>query len=167
MNTSNFWDNVLEPNETLLWSGRPQPKLHWRNWQLYGSAPMAATGLMAAAWFIISTTGSDGDMWLLVLPALLILIPLRATRQQLQTYAATRYALTDKRVLFFKIENQETRVVAHPRSATFAPNLQHTAPPSVSFLRNGPKKTDVLGFDFIHSAEALLPHLEGPHHGSN
>ncbi len=34
---------------------------------------MAATGLMAAAWFIISTTGSDGDMWLLVLPALLIL----------------------------------------------------------------------------------------------
>lgn len=160
MNTSSFWNNVLERDEKLLWSGRPQPRLHWRNWRFYGPAPMAAIGLMTAAWFIIYTTGSEGDMWLLVLPALLIAIPVRTTRQQLRTYGATRYALTDKRVLFFKIEGGETRVAAHPRSAMVTPFVQNTAPPSVSFLRHGPKKADVLGFDFIATADDLLPHLE-------
>lgn len=159
MSTSSFWDNVLEPSETLLWSGRPEPKLHWRNWRLYGSAPMAALGLMAAAWFIISTMGSEGDMWLLVLPALLILIPIRATQQQLQTYATTRYALTDQRALFFKVDDAETRIVAHPRSAMVAPIVDNTAPPSVNFLSYGSKKSNVLGFDFIHRADDLLPHL--------
>lgn len=160
MSTSSFWDNVLEPNERLLWSGRPQPRVHWRNWRLYGSAPMAAAGLMAAAWFIVATQGSEGDIWLLILPALLILIPFSATRKQLKTYDATRYALTDSRVLFFKIEGQKTRIVAHPRSATYAPVVQKTMPPSVRFLRHGPKKVDVLGFDFIPSANDLLTHLE-------
>lgn len=160
MSTSSFWDNVLEPNENLLWSGRPQPKLHWRNWRLYGSAPLAALGLMAASLIIISTVGSEGDMWLMVLPALLILIPLRATQQQLQTYAATRYALTDQRALFFKISESETRVVAHPRSVMIAPLVDKSVPPSVSFLRHSSDKSNVLGFDFIHSAEDLLPHLE-------
>lgn len=160
MSTSSFWDNVLEPNENLLWSGRPQPTLHWRNWRLYGSAPMAALGLMAAAWFIVSTVGSDGDMWLLVLPALLILIPLRAMRQQLQTYAATRYALTDQRALFFKITGEETRVIAHPRSAMMTPVVHKTTPPSVSFLRYGPKKSDILGFDFIPTADDFLVQLK-------
>lgn len=160
MTASSFWDNVLEPDETLLWSGRPQPKLHWRNWRLYGSAPMAALGLMAAAWFIVSTVGSDGDIWLLVLPALLILIPLRAMRQQLQTYAATRYALTDKRALFFKITGAETRVVAHPRSAMMTPLVNKTAPPSVNFMRYGPKKSDILGFDFITTADDLRAQLK-------
>lgn len=159
MSASSFWDNVLEPNETLLWSGRPRPKLHWRNWRLYGSAPMAALGLMAAAWFIVATMGSEGDMWLLVLPALLILIPLRATQQQFRTYAATRYALTDQRALFFKINDGETRVVAHPRSAMIAPSVDKTIPPCVKFLRYGPKKSDVFGFDFIDGADGLLPHL--------
>lgn len=161
MSTSGFWDNILEPNETLLWSGRPQPKMHWRNWQLYGSAPMAALGLMAAAWVIIYTSGSDGDMWLLILPALLILIPFRATQKQLRTYAATRYALTSQRVLFFRVEEEQTRVVAHPHSAVVAPTVKNTLPPSVSFLRQGPKKDDVLGFDYIPTADALLPHLQG------
>ena len=67
MSTSGFWDNVLEPDETLLWTGRPKPRLHWRNWRLFAPAPMAAAGLLAAGWFIIFTTGSDGDMWLLIL----------------------------------------------------------------------------------------------------
>tara|TARA_B110000977_G_scaffold173149_1_gene226075 strand:- start:95 stop:589 length:495 start_codon:yes stop_codon:yes gene_type:complete len=160
MTTSSFWTNVLEPDENLLWSGRPQPKLNWRNWRFFGPAPMAATGLLAAAWFVIYTTGSMGDMWLLVLPALLVLIPLRTTQKQLRTYAATRYALTDKRVLFFKIEGSETRVAAHPRSAMIPPVVQNTLPPSVSFLRHSPKKIDVLGFDFIQGAEDLLPHLK-------
>lgn len=160
MSTSGFWDNILEPNETLLWSGRPKPRLHWRNWQLYGSAPMAAVGLMAAAWFIVATMGSEGDMWLLVLPALLILIPLRATQRQLQTYTATRYALTDQRALFFKVSGDETRIAAHPRSAMAAPKVHQTAPESISFLRYGPKKSDVLGFDFVHGADDLLPHLK-------
>ena len=70
MTTSGFWNDVLEPDEKLLWAGRPKPRLHWRNWRLYAPAPLAATGLLAAAWYIIFTTGSEGDMWLLILPAL-------------------------------------------------------------------------------------------------
>lgn len=159
MSTSGFWDNVLEPDEELLWTGRPKPRLHWRNWRLYGSAPMAATGLLAAAWFILATYGTEQDMWLLILPALLIFIPLRATTQQLRLYAATRYALTSKRVLFFHINGQETRVKAHPLSAIITPKQQNTAPPSVKFLRYKTDRQHEIGFDFIEAAGALIPHL--------
>lgn len=159
MTTSSFWDNVLEQDENLLWAGRPKPRLHWRNKQLYGPAPIAALGLLAAAWLIIATYGSEGDMWLLILPALLILIPLRATQRQLRTYAATRYALTDKRVLFFQVTGDETRVKAHPRNAMIAPKVNATVPPSVSFLRYGTNKPSEIGFEYIDASETLLPHL--------
>jgi hypothetical protein len=161
MSTSGFWDNVLEPDETLLWTGRPKPRLHWRNWRLFAPAPMAAAGLLAAGWFIIFTTGSDGDMWLLILPALLVFIPARATLQQLQTYAATRYALTDKRALFFHVGEGKTRVRAYPNTARVAPEQRATAPASVSFLRYGDKKPRKIGFDYIDTFDALLPHLTG------
>lgn len=160
MNTSGFWDNVLEQDEKLLWTGRPKPRLHWRNWRLYGSAPMAATGLLAAAWFIIFTSGSDGDMWLLILPALLVFIPARATWQQLQTYAATRYALTDRRALMFFVDDEKTRVRAFPHSAMISPEQTHTVPPSISFLRDDAGKKPKLGFEFIETAQDLMPHLE-------
>ena len=160
MNGSGFWDNVLEQDEKLLWTGRPKPRFHWRNRQLYGPAPIAALGLLAAAWLIISTYGAEGDMWLLILPALLILIPARATRQQLRVYEATRYALTDKRVLFFQINDHETRVKAHPQSAMIAPKIRATIPPSVSFLRYGDDKPSEIGFEYIETLDALLPHLQ-------
>ncbi|MCX7566909.1 hypothetical protein OS189_11215 [Sulfitobacter sp. F26169L] len=161
MSTTEFWGNVLEPDENLLWTGRPKPRLHWRNWRLYAPAPFAATGLLAAAWFIIFTTGSDGDMWLLILPALLIIIPARATWQQLQTYAATRYALTDKRALFFYVGGDHTRAKAYPRHTAITPRQRATVPPSVIFLRMDTRKKTDLGFDYIETADALLPHLEG------
>lgn len=160
MNTTNFWDNVLEPDETLLWAGRPKPRMHWRNWRLYGPAPMAAAGLLTAAWFIIFTSGSEGDMWLLILPALLIIIPARATRQQLKTYAATRYALTDKRVLFFLVSDEKTRAKAYPRSAMITGKPQPTQPTSVTFLRHDTGKSREFGFEFVETAEELLRHLE-------
>ncbi len=160
MNTSGFWDNVLERDEKLLWAGRPTPRLHWRNWRLYGTAPMAALGMMLAAWYIIATYGAEGDMWLLMLPALLVLIPLRATANQLRAFAATRYALTDKRVLFFRVEGHSTRVKAHPRSAMVPPAIVPTEPPSVNFLRYDADMKHFFGFEFIASADQLLPHLE-------
>lgn len=160
MNTSDFWDNVLEPDEKLLWTGRPQPRLHWRNWRLFGSAPMAAAGLFVAAAIILATRGKGDDIWLLILPALLVLIPARATWRQLRIYEATRYALTDRRVLFFRIEGQETRVKAIPRSAITTPERHNTIPPSVSFLRQDPEKKSAIGFDYIKDAAGLLPHLE-------
>lgn len=160
MSTSTFWGSVLDEDEKLLWAGRPKPKLHWRNKQLYGPAPISAFGLLAAAWLIISTFGAEGDMWLLVLPALLALIPARATQRQLRIYAATRYALTDKRVLFFQVHGDETRVKAHPRSAMIAPKLTATVPPSVSFLRYGTDKPSEIGFEYIDAGQTLLPHLE-------
>lgn len=156
MTPSGFWDNVLEPDEKLLWTGRPKPRLHWRNWRLYGSAPMAAIGLLAAASFILATYGTASDMWLIVLPALLVLIPLRATLQQLKVYAATRYALTDRRVLFFRVKGQETRVKAHPRSAVIPAKQQNTAPPSIRFLRYKAERVHEIGFDYIEMSEALL-----------
>jgi hypothetical protein len=162
MTTSSFWDNVLEPNETLLWTGRPKPRLHWRNWRLYGPAPMAALGLMAAAWFILATYGSEGDMWLLLLPALLIVIPFRATWQELRAHRETRYALTDRRVLFFRVGAAQTRVKAHPRNAMIAPAVRPTLPPSVNFLKYNADKSHEFGFEFIEALPELLPHLERP-----
>jgi hypothetical protein len=160
MNTSDFWNNVLEPDEKLLWTGRPQPRLHWRNWRLYGSAPMAAAGLFVAAAIILAARGTGNDIWLLILPAFLVLIPARATYKQLGVYEATRYALTDKRVLFFRIEGQKTRAKAIPRSAMTTPKQYSTVPPSVSFLRQDPEKKSAFGFDYIKDAAGLLPHLE-------
>lgn len=159
MTRSGFWDSVLEADEKLLWTGRPKPRFHWRNWRLYGPAPMAATGLLVAAWFIIFTSGSEGDMWLLTLPALLVFIPARATWQQIKTYSNTRYALTDKRAIFFHIIDQETRVKAYPMSAMTTPKRQPTMPASVSFLGSGRKKSKSVGFDFIETADDLIPHL--------
>jgi hypothetical protein len=158
--TGDFWANVLEQDETLLWAGRPKPRPHWRNRQLYGPAPIAACGLLAAAWLILSTYGAEGDMWLLILPALLIIIPARATQRQLRTYARTRYALTNKRVLFFEVKDGQTRVKEHPRSAMIAPKLRPTVPPSVSFLRYGTEKPSEIGFEYIEAEQTLLPHLE-------
>ncbi len=162
MNTSSFWDNVLEPDENLLWAGRPKPRLHWRNWKLYSPAPLAAAGLLTAAWFIINTSGSEGDMWLLILPALMIFIPARATWQQLKFYATSRYALTDKRVLFFQISGEETRVRAYPNSALIPPTTIPTTPASVKFLRHDTGKAREFGFDFIDNVDDLLSQLEQP-----
>lgn len=162
MTTSNFWDNVLEPEEKLLWTGRPQPRWHWRNWRLFGPAPMAAAGLFLAAGLILATSGKEGDVWLLVFPALFVLIPLRATWKQLQTYTATRYALTNRRALFFHIGKDETRVKAVPHSAMTEPKVHNTAPPSVSFLAQSTEKAPGIGFEFITTLDALLPHLETP-----
>ncbi len=160
MTNSSFWDSILEADETLIWTGRPKPRFHWRNWQLYGSAPMAAAGLIAAAWLFISTTGTQGDMWLLILPALLIFIPARATWKQLKIYSSTRYALTDKRAIFFQILGEETRVRAFPLSHQTSPTKKTTLPESVHFLDAGSPKAKALGFDFIETAEELLTALK-------
>jgi len=159
-NPADFWESVLEPDETLLWTGQPKPRLHWRNWRLYGPAPMAATGLFLAGGFIIATQGKGNDIWLLILPALLVLIPIWGTWRQLKAYAETRYALTDKRALQFRIEGQKTRVKAITRETMAAPIRRNTVPPSVSFLRPDAKNKTDIGFEFIESADTLLPHLE-------
>jgi hypothetical protein len=160
MTSPSFWDSVLEADEKLLWTGRPKPLFHWRNWQLYCAAPMAAIGLLAAAWLFIFTTGSKGDMWLLILPALLVFIPARATWQQLKTYANTRYALTDKRAIFFHIVGEETRIKAYPLSRKTTPKRKLTLPESVHFLASGKGKSQALGFDFIETADELMQNLQ-------
>lgn len=159
MSTSDFWHNVLEQDEKLLWTGKPKPRLHWRNWRLYGSAPMAAIGLLAAAAFILTTLGSGNDIWLLLIPAVLVLIPLRATVQQLRRYSSARYALTDKRALFFDVSATQTRVKAHPRTAFVAPSVKPTLPQSISFLSYNTGKETKFGFDYVDEADTLLSHL--------
>ena len=158
MSGSAFWETVLEPGEELLWAGRPKPRLHWRNWPLYGAAPMAAAGLAAAALGIVLTYGPSREMWFLAACGILVLIPLRATRAQLRTYAATRYALTNRRALFFRIDNDQTRAKAYPHSTMTAPQTLNTAPESVRFLSAGSGK--MLGFDYVETAPELLEKLE-------
>lgn len=160
MNTSAFWHNVLEQDEKLLWTGRPRPRLHWRNWRLYAAAPMAAVGLLAAAGFILTTYGTGNDIWLLLIPAVLVLIPLRATAQQLRSYAASRYALTDKRALFFQVDKDQTRVKAHPLSAMYPPEQKTTLPQSIIFLKYTSEKEQKFGFDYVEEAASLTAHLE-------
>ena len=160
MSTSSFWHNVLEEGEELLWTGRPKPRVHWRNWRLYGSAPMAAIGLLAAAAFILITYGTDNDIWLLLIPAVLVVIPLRATLQQLRAYAAARYALTDRRALFFDISNEQTRVKAHPLTAITTASVKPTLPPSIIFLRYHSDKEESFGFDYVEGSDILLRRLE-------
>jgi hypothetical protein len=160
MTTSSFWDNILDPNEKLLWAGRPKPRLHWRNWRLYGTAPMAAAGLMGAAALILATRGMAGDVWLLVLPAALVVIPARATWQQLGSYGSSRYALTDKRVLFFQVGSDQTRIKAHPHSAICTPVEKQTVPPSVIFLRYAGDTSDHFGFEYVESIDTLRTQLE-------
>ena len=160
MSTLDFWHNVLEEDEELLWTGKPEPRVHWRNWRLYGSAPMAAIGLMAAAAFIVITYGTDNDMWLLLIPAVLVLIPLRATLLQLRAYASARYALTDKRALFFYVGSEQTRVKAHLLTAVTSPTVKPTLPKSIIFLRYHTEKEQIFGFDYIEGSDALLRRLE-------
>jgi len=121
---------------------------------------MAAIGLLAAAAFILITYGTDNDIWLLLIPAVLVLIPLRATLQQLRAYASARYALTDRRALFFDVRSEQTRVKAHPLSAIVSPTIKPTLPQSVIFLRYSAEKEQLFGFDYVENSDALLHHLE-------
>lgn len=160
MSTAEFWHNVLEKDEKLLWTGRPKPRVHWRNWRLYGAAPMAAAGLLAAAGFILTTYGTANDIWLLLIPAVLVLIPIYATWKQLRTYAISRYALTDKRALFFQIKADQTRIKSHPLSAICPPKQKRTLPETVKFIRYKTDREDEFGFDYVDESKALVSHIE-------
>jgi len=159
MSDGAFWDKVLEQDETLLWAGRPKPRLHWRNWQLYGVPLICAVALLGTGWFLLSTLGTGRDIWLLVFVAIAALVPAAATRRQLKTYSDTRYALTSKRALFFRISGPETRVKSYPATAVIPPKQRMTAPPCVTFLRADNGKLRTLGFDYIEGSERLMPHL--------
>jgi len=159
MSNEGFWDNVLEQDETLLWAGRPKPRLHWRNWRLFGVPLANAIALVGAAWFILFRLGTSNDMWLLTIVAIAALVPAESTRRQLKVYAATRYALTDTRALFFHISKEQTRVKSYPRTAMVPPQMRNTMPPCISFLQADNGKLRTLGFDYIDGSERLLPHL--------
>jgi len=159
MSDGAFWDKVLEQDETLLWAGRPKPRLHWRNWQLYGVPLICAVALLGTAWFILSTQGTGHDIWLLVFVAMAALVPAATTRRQLKIYSDTRYALTDKRALFFRVGSKETRVKSYPATAIVPPKQRKTMPPCVAFLGADNGRLRLIGFDYIDGAERFLPYL--------
>lgn len=159
MTTSGFWDSVLEPGEILLWAGRPKPRLHWRNWRLYAPVPLAIFGLAAAFIFARVTVGPDPALWLFAFAGLLVVIPLRATRQQLATFAATRYALTNRRAIYFRVENQSTRVKAYPKTVIGPSRLIHTVPQSVNFISYHDGSKSDFGFAYLEDATELRGHL--------
>ncbi len=47
-----FWQDLLEPEEELLWTGRPRPKLSLRNFQLFGPF-VGAIGTVIAGAFVL------------------------------------------------------------------------------------------------------------------
>ena len=47
-----FWQDLLEPEEELLWTGRPRPKLSLRNFQLFGPF-VGAIGTVVAGAFVL------------------------------------------------------------------------------------------------------------------
>ncbi len=165
MTQSTPWHDILEPDEELLWTGRPRPRLHWRNWRLFGPAPMAAVGLLAAAGFIVLTYGIHRELWLMAATGILVLIPARTTLKQLRTYAATRYALTNRRAIFFHIGPEQTTARAFPRAAMIAPRTRNTLPKSINFIRQGSENTSQIGFDYIEESQALMPHLTAAQEG--
>ena len=159
MTASGFWDSVLEPGEVLLWAGRPKPRLHWRNWRLYAPVPLAILGLGAAFVFARVTVGPDPALWLFVFAGLLVLVPLRATRQQLTTFAATRYALTDRRAIYFRVQNNETRVKAYPKKTIGRTKLIHTLPQSVNFISYSDDSKSEFGFAYVENSAELVEKL--------
>ncbi|QUJ75595.1 hypothetical protein KDD17_11575 [Sulfitobacter albidus] len=157
--SNDFWQDVLEPGETLLWTGRPQPRLHWRNWRLYGPAPMATLGLSLAALIAIVTRGPGAELWVFAAASLLILLPVRTTLRQRRVLLQTRYALTDRRALFFRIDGDETRARAFRADQMIAPRRLPTLPNSIIFVQQDNEKNIEFGFEYIQDSGALTDAL--------
>jgi len=161
MSKPDFWHNVLEQDETLLWVGKPEPRVHGRNWQLFGAPLFGAVCLLGTGWFILSKLGTQTDMWLMVFLAVAAVVPANVSRRQLKNYATTRYALTDRHALFFDIKAEGTRVKSYPVDAFIPPKVRKTSPPSIGFLGEHGGARRIVSFDYITRSDELLDHLEG------
>ncbi len=154
-----FWTNVLEDGEQLLWTGKPKPRLSLRNFQLLGPF-IGAFGTVIAGGLLLSFNDLpvSQSVILAVIIALVVLSLVRGLNRWTEL-TRTRYALTNHRALFFRLQKGETRVKAFPRSAETKPDIKPTNPPSVFFIRqergDNPTLAAHLGFEYIDESDSL------------
>ena len=165
-----FWQDLLEPEEELLWTGRPRPKLSLRNFQLFGPF-VGAIGTVIAGAFVLrgNTLPVSQSVVVAVIVALVALSLLRGMKR-LTDLRRTRYALTNHRALFFKLTRDGTRAKAFPRGAETKPDLRPTSPPSVFFIRHeqpgNPARAAHLGFEYVEDSDRLSALMVTPYKGA-
>lgn len=167
--TDAFWTQVLEPGETLLWTGRPEPRLSLRNFQLLGPF-VGAFGTVIAGGLLL--TYNDLPVSQSVVLAVIIALVVLSLVKGLNRWTdltRTRYALTNRRALFFRLQKGETRVKAFPRTAETKPDIKNTSPQSVFFIRqeraDNPVLAAHLGFEYINDSDAFCAILNNRHEG--
>lgn len=169
--TDEFWTKVLEDGEELLWTGKPTPKLSLRNFQLLGPF-IGAFGTVIAGGLLL--TYSDfpvsQSVILAVVIALVVLSLVRGLNRWTEL-TRTRYALTNHRALFFRLQKSDTRVKAFPRSAETKPDIKPTSPPSVFFIRqergDTPALAAHLGFEYVEQSDSLNSLLATSYKGTD
>jgi hypothetical protein len=157
--TDEFWQNVLEDDETLLWTGRPTPRISLRNFQLLGPFIGAAGTVIAGGVLLTYNSLPVSQSVVLAVVIGLVVLSLVKGLNRWAELTRTRYALTNHRALFFRLQKGETRVKAFSRSLETAPDVKPTSPPSVFFIRqerdDNPALAAHLGFEYIQDSASL------------
>ena len=154
-----FWADVLDPGETVIWAGRPKPRLSLRNFQLLGPFIGAAGTVIAGGLLLGFNDLPVSQSVVLGIVIALVVLSLVRGLNRWNDLKRTRYALTDHRALFFRLHKGETRVKAFSRSAETKPDTRPTSPPSVFFIRQeregGAAVPAHLGFEYIEDSDSL------------
>ena len=167
--TEDFWQNLLEDGEELLWTGRPKPRISIRNFQLLGPFVGAAGTVIAGGLLLTYNSLPVSQSVVLAVVIALVVLSLVKGLNRWAELTRTRYALTTHRALFFRLQKGETRVKAFPRTAETKPDIKNTSPQSVFFIRqeraDNPVLAAHLGFEYINDSDALCAILNNRHEG--
>ena len=157
--TEDFWQNLLEDGEELLWTGRPKPRISIRNFQLLGPFVGAAGTVIAGGLLLTYNSLPVSQSVVLAVVIALVVLSLVKGLNRWAELMRTRYALTTHRALFFRLQKGETRVKAFSRSAETKPDVKPTNPPSVFFIRqergDNPAVAGHLGFEYVEGSDSL------------
>ena len=165
-----FWANVLEPGENLLWTGRPQPRLSLRNFQLLGPFIGAAGTVIAGGLLLTFNDLPVSQSVVMGIVIALVVLSLVKGFNRWNDLRRTRYALTNHRALFFKQHKGQTKVKAFSRAAETKPDIRQTSPPSVFFIRQeregSPGLAAHLGFEYVAESDRLCAVMENQYKGA-
>ena len=133
-----FWQDLLEPEEELLWTGRPRPKLSLRNFQLFGPF-VGAIGTVIAGAFVLrgNTLPVSQSVVVAVIVALVALSLLRGMKR-----------LT-----------AETKPDLRPTSPPSVFFIRHEQP-------GNPARAAHLGFEYVEDSDRLSALMVTPYKGA-
>lgn len=159
-----FWTKVLEPGERLLWTGRPQPRLSLRNFQLLGPFVGAIGTVLAGGLLLTFNDLPVSQSVVMGIVIALVVLSLVKGMNRWTDLRRNRYALTDKRALFFRRIKGNTQIKAFPREMETKPDIRQTRPPSVFFIRQERKDKEGLavhlGFEYVSDCDRLCAVIE-------